>query len=120
MQFDVWENEWRRINPGGPAADCPACALGRFDALDADAGDFAASLCGRDAVQIAPRNAARLDLKALAHRLGAAGEVKVNEYLVRLRAGEYELTIFRDARAIVRGTDDPALARSLYARYVGN
>jgi adenylyltransferase/sulfurtransferase len=45
--------------------------------------------------------------------------VKSNEYLVRLRAGGYELTVFRDARAIVRGTDDPATARSVYARYVG-
>jgi adenylyltransferase/sulfurtransferase len=58
-------------------------------------------------------------LKALAERLKAAGEVKVNEYLVRLRAEGYELTVFEDARAIVRGTDDAGVARSLYARYVG-
>lgn len=119
MQFDVWRNEWRRISSGGRAPDCPACALGRFESLDAEAGDVAAVLCGRDAVQVSPRVAASLDLEALAVRLRAAGEVKSNEYLVRLRAGGYELTVFRDARAIVRGTDDPATARSVYARYVG-
>jgi molybdopterin/thiamine biosynthesis adenylyltransferase len=119
MQFDVWRNEWRRIGAGARAADCPACVLGRFDALAAEGGDMTTVLCGRDAVQVTPRRAARIDLPALAARLSAAGEVKSNPYLVRLRAGDYELTVFGDARAIVRGTDDAALARSLYARYVG-
>jgi len=119
MQFDVWRNEWRRISAGARAPDCPACALGRFESLEAEAGDLATVLCGRDAVQVSPRGAVALDLDALAARLRAAGEVKSNEYLVRLRAGEYELTVFRDARAIVRGTDDAAVARSVYARYVG-
>ncbi len=119
MQFDVWRNEWRRISAGERAPDCPACALRRFDALGAESGDMTTVLCGRNAVQVTPRRAARVNLEALATRLSAAGEVKSNPYLVRLRAGEYELTIFQDARAIVRGTDDATVARSLYARYVG-
>src|SRR5215204_307364 len=94
MQFDVWRNEWRRISAGARAPDCPACALGRFESLEAEAGDLATVLCGRDAVQVSPRGAVALDLDALAARLRAAGEVKSNEYLVRLRAGEYELTVF--------------------------
>ena len=120
MQFDVWRNEWRRIALGSPAPDCPACALRRFEMLDAEAGDFLTMLCGRHAVQVAPRGATRIDLPALAERLRASGEVEANPYLLRLRVGEYELTIFQDARAIIRGTDDVGLARSLYARYVGN
>lgn len=119
MQFDVWRNEWRRIGLGERAADCPTCALGRYDALAAEAGDLATVMCGRDAVQVAPRAPARVDLEALAARLRSAGEVKVNPYLVRFRAGDYELTVFADARAIIRGTEDVNLARSLYARYVG-
>ena len=119
MQFDVWRNEWRQIGAGARVPDCPACGLRRFETLEAEAGDFAAVLCGRNAVQVSPRVAASLDLNALAERLSGAGEVKANEYLVRLRAGAYELTVFRDARAIVRGTDDPVTARSVYARYVG-
>jgi adenylyltransferase/sulfurtransferase len=119
MQFDVWRNEWRRISAGSRAADCPACALGRFETLDVGAGELTTVLCGRDAVQVSPPGAPSLDLEALATRLRAAGEVKANEYLLRLRADGYELTVFRDARAIVRGTDDPTVARTLYARYVG-
>jgi molybdopterin/thiamine biosynthesis adenylyltransferase len=119
MQFDVWRNEWRRISTGERATDCPACVLGRFETLEAEAGDLTTVLCGRNAVQVSPSIAAQVDLDALATRLSAAGEVKANPYLVRLRAGEYELTVFRDARAIVHGTDDATVARSLYARYVG-
>lgn len=119
MQFDVWRNDWRRIKLKGPEADCPTCALGRYETLDAEAGDLLTVMCGRDAVQILPRVAGRLNLEELAERLRAAGEVKVNPYLVRLRAGAYELTIFEDARAIIRGTDDLTTARTLYARYVG-
>jgi molybdopterin/thiamine biosynthesis adenylyltransferase len=120
MQFDVWRNEWRRIRLGAPSPDCPTCAHGRYETLEAEAGEMAAVMCGRDAVQISPAHASQIDLAALAARLRAAGEVKANEYLVRLSADGYELTVFKDARAIVRGTDDPAAARSLYARYVGS
>jgi adenylyltransferase/sulfurtransferase len=60
-----------------------------------------------------------LDLPALAEKLKTLGDLKQNEYLLRLIVGEYELTVFRDARAIVRGTDDVSTARSVYAKYVG-
>jgi len=120
MQFDVWNNEWRRIKLESPTPECKTCGLGRFETLDADAVDFATALCGRDAVQLSPRNSTRIDLAALAERLRSSGEVQINPYLLRLRAGEYELTVFQDARAIIRGTEDVPTARSLYARYVGN
>jgi len=119
MQFDVWRNEWRRVGLRRPAPDCTACVLGRFETLEAESGDMTTVLCGRNAVQVTPRRAATVDLDSLAARLRSAGEVKSNPYLVRLRAGEYELTVFKDARAIVSGTDDAVVARSLYARYVG-
>jgi molybdopterin-synthase adenylyltransferase len=120
MQFDVWQNEWRRINPGGPAADCPTCALGRFDTLQSAGGEFAAVLCGRNAVQISPNQAIRIDFGKLADRLRAVGEVKFNQYLLRFCKGEYELTVFPDARSIIRGTNEIFTARSLYAKYIGN
>jgi adenylyltransferase/sulfurtransferase len=120
MQFDVWRNEWRQIRLNEPATDCRTCGLGLYEMLAAEAGDFAVSLCGRDAVQVSPRSAAQVDLPALAERLRAAGEVQINSYLLRLRAGDYELTVFQDARAIIRGTSDVPTARSLYAKYIGN
>ncbi|HEY3028118.1 MAG TPA: ThiF family adenylyltransferase [Pyrinomonadaceae bacterium] len=120
MQFDVWRNEWRRVTLGPPSPDCPTCALGRFETLEADAGEFAAVLCGRNAVQISPTRATQVDLAALNERLRGSGEVKVNDYLLRFNADGYELTVFRDARSIIRGTDDVATARTLYAKYIGN
>jgi len=120
MQFDVWRNDWRQIRLNEPTPDCQTCGLGRYEMLEAEAGDFAVTLCGRDAVQVSPRQTTQVDLPALAERLRAAGEVKLNPYLLRLRAGDYELTLFQDGRAIIRGTDDVPTARSLYAKYIGN
>ncbi|MFZ0062455.1 MAG: ThiF family adenylyltransferase [Pyrinomonadaceae bacterium] len=120
MQFDVWRNEWRKIKPGPPAPDCPTCALKKFSTLEAAAGDFAAVMCGRNAVQISPSQPTQVDFKALAERLKGAGDVKFNDYLLRFRTGEFELTVFQDARSIIRGTDEMKTARSLYAKYIGN
>lgn len=120
MQFDVWRNEWRRIALSKPSPECSTCGHGRYETLEAEAGDFAAVLCGRNAVQITPKQTAQLDLAILAERLGALGEVKVNNYLLRLNVADYELTVFKDARSIIRGTDEISVARSLYAKYIGN
>jgi molybdopterin/thiamine biosynthesis adenylyltransferase len=119
MQIDIWQNDWRKIKLKEPRKDCQTCQQKRFEFLDAEGGDFVTTLCGRDAVQVAPPQAVQIDLENLAERLGKLGEVKQNEYLVRFQNGEYELTVFRDARAIIRGTDDTATARSIYAKYVG-
>lgn len=119
MQFDVWQNEWRKIRLGEPNPECQTCGQRKFESLNADSNDFEAVLCGRDAVQIAPRGATEIDLEGLAQKLKNVGEVKVNEYLLRFNAGEIELTVFRDARAIIRGCDDTAGARSVYARFIG-
>ena len=120
MQFDVWRNEWRKISPGSPSPECSTCALGHFDTLQPTAGEFAAVLCGRNAVQISPTVATRVDFERLAERLRASGEVKFNDYLLRFRTGDYEVTVFQDARSIIRGTGEITTARSLYAKYIGN
>ena len=120
MQFDVWTNDWRRINPGSARNDCPTCGLGLFESLNPDAIEGAAVLCGRDAIQILPARATALDFKSLASRLENAGVVKFNDYLLRFETGQFELTVFPDARSIIRGTDEIAVARSLYAKYIGN
>jgi adenylyltransferase/sulfurtransferase len=118
-QWDLWANESRRIRLGPPNPDCPTCAHGIYAALDADNAAFAAVLCGRNAVQIAPPRPAKIDLAALAAQLRPLGEINTNAYLTRLQVDGYEITVFRDARAIIRGTDDVTTARALYAKYVG-
>src|SRR5215471_4017335 len=120
MQFDVWRNEWRKISIGRPMPECATCGLGDYETLNAEARDFAAVMCGRHAVQISPSNSVHIDLDALRRKLESSGDVKANDYLLRFRTGEYELTIFQDARSIIRGTDDIATARSLYSKYIGN
>ena len=119
MQFDVWRNEWRRISIGAPVTDCPACSRHEFATLEPGNGDFTAVLCGRHAVQVSPSRPARIDLNLLGKRLAPSGEVRLNDYLLRFQTGEFEMTIFQDARSIIRGTDDVPTARSLYARFVG-
>ncbi|HEX5834938.1 MAG TPA: ThiF family adenylyltransferase [Pyrinomonadaceae bacterium] len=119
MQFDVWRNEWRKIAVGGPSPDCRTCSLREYQTLD-PTSETAAVLCGRDAIQISPSQPTSINLSSLAERLRPSGDVKFNEYLLRFKTGPFELTVFKDARSIVRGTDQIATARSLYAKYIGN
>lgn len=120
MQFDLWANDRQRIKLSEPDPDCRACGMRKFDFLDTETPEFSAVLCGRNAVQIAPPQAVTLDLEQLAGRLQFVAAVNQNEYLLRFTSGELEMTVFRDGRAIVKGTDDVAAARSMYARFVGS
>ncbi|MCM8748002.1 ThiF family adenylyltransferase [Thermomicrobiaceae bacterium CFH 74404] len=117
--FDVWTHELVRIDLPARNPECPTCGLGRYEFLDRTLPTQTIQLCGRDAVQVVVHPRASLSFPALAERLSRSGEVSYNRYLMRFRAGAYELTIFPDGRAIVRGTTDPAEARSIYARYIG-
>jgi molybdopterin-synthase adenylyltransferase len=120
MQFDIWANDRQRIKLGEPNADCKCCGQAIYEFLDSETQEFSAVLCGRDAVQIAPPRSTVVDLKALAARIGSISDVKQNEYLLRFTAGENEMTVFADGRAIIKGVDDIAVARSLYSRFVGS
>jgi adenylyltransferase/sulfurtransferase len=120
LQFDVWQNDWRKIRLSHPTPDCPACGGRRFEFLDAESLEFSAVLCGRNAVQISPARPVSINLGAVAEKLSHLTDVKQNEYLVRFTADGNEITIFRDARAIISGTDNVSVARSLYARFVGS
>ena len=119
MQIDVWSNDWHRIKLASPNPDCKCCGHREFEFLNAEAQEFSAVLCGRNAVQIAPPRPTDLDLASFASRLNSSTPVKQNEYLVRFEVAGHEVTLFKDARAIIKGTDDVAAARSIYAKYVG-
>jgi len=119
LWIDCWFNTIQRTPIEEPVPDCPTCQQRHFEFLDRAAAAPAATLCGRDAVQVRPTSPGEINLPALAGRLAAVGDVRQNPHLVRLVVPPHELTIFRDGRAIVKGTSDPAVARGLYARYVG-
>jgi len=115
--IDVWSGRIRQVEQPGPVAGCPACGERRFLHLE-ETGRSPVSLCGRNAVQVHERDRP-LDLEALKQRLAPLGEVRTNEFALRFTIPPYEMTIFPDGRAIIKGTADTGLARSLYARYVG-
>ena len=116
-RMDVWEGTVRQTSQPAPDPDCPTCARRDFVHLNG-ARRAPISLCGRNAVQI--HAAARpLDLNELKQRLTALGEVRANDFALRFSQPPFEMTIFPDGRAIIKGTTDPGVARSLYARYIG-
>jgi adenylyltransferase/sulfurtransferase len=114
---DVWTGEIRQVAQPGPVRDCPACGLREFPYLSGERR-APVSLCGHNAVQIHERSRP-LELQELARRLAPLGPVRANEFALRFEAAPYLLTIFPDGRAIIKGTTDVGVARSLYARYVG-
>ena len=115
--IDVWSGTIRQLAPPARDPDCPCCVRREFVYLD---GSRRApiSLCGRNAVQIHERSRP-LDLADLAARLGAVAAVRSNEFALRVALDPYELTVFPDGRAIIKGTTDVGVARSIYARYIG-
>ncbi len=119
LYVDAWTATLEQLEVGKRDAPCPACDLGNFEFLEGRAGSFVTTLCGRDAIQIRLRGQSQVSLAELARRLAPAGEVTINPHMLRFRVDAYELTVFPDARAIIRGTTDEDVARSLYARYIG-
>ena len=115
----MWSNERQKIKLGAPDPNCPTCGGHKYEFLDAEVTEFSAVLCGRDAVQIAPPVPVEMDLEQLARRLTQVGDIKVNDYLLRFVSDQNEVTVFRDGRAIIKGTDDISAARSIYARLIG-
>jgi adenylyltransferase/sulfurtransferase len=115
---DIWTGAIRRISQPPPDPECPACGRREFAYLEG-AGRAPVSLCGRNAVQVHERTRP-LDLAALKVSLEALGEVRANEFALRFFLPPYEMTVFPDGRAIIKGTGDTGIARSLYARYIGS
>jgi molybdopterin/thiamine biosynthesis adenylyltransferase len=118
LAYDIWDNRFRQVRPRIDPK-CRACGAREFSYLERG-GTAHISLCGRNSVQIHQREPRSLDLAALKARLEPLGPVRANEFLLRCVLDPYELTVFPDGRAIIRGTQDPAVARGIYARYIGS
>ena len=118
VTIDVWSGERAALDTDIPHLECPTCGGRRFSRL-ASQSSTSARICGRDAVQVPARDRP-VDLVALAQSLSPLGEVRASELAVRFLCPPYALTVFPDGRAIVKGTQDLGVARSLYARYVGD
>jgi adenylyltransferase/sulfurtransferase len=118
LSFDVWCNERAEVAADKPRPGCRACDQHEFPHL-AGEGRPHITLCGRNSVQIHERHRP-IDLAQMSERLKPHGIVRHSEFVLKFWHDPYEMTLFPDGRAIIKGTTDTAIARSLYARYIGN
>jgi adenylyltransferase/sulfurtransferase len=121
LALSVWRDGFRSVRSfadARPREGCPVCARERFPALESEGAEIV-KLCGRRSVQVAPSARERPDFDALEERLARVGRVRRSPQLLNADLEGVSLTIFSDGRCVVRGTEDPGRARSLYDRYVG-
>jgi len=118
LSFDVWRNERAEVAAANPRKGCRACGEREFIHL-AGEGRPHITLCGRNSVQIHERHRP-VDFSEMSARLQPHGAVRHNDFVLKFWHEPYEMTLFPDGRAIIKGTTDTAVARSLYARYVGS
>jgi len=118
LSFDVWRNERAEVAADKPRAGCRTCGEHDFPHL-AGEGRPHITLCGRNSVQIHERHRP-VDLAQLSEQLQPLGTVRHNDFVLKFWHEPYEMTLFPDGRAIIKGTTDKTIARSLYARYVGS
>ena len=123
VHVDAWSGRLVNMNVASvrEGGDCPSCGRGEFVYLDGKQSSTTASLCGRNAVQVHPPSCTPIDLSVMAAKLEPVAGVSLtrNQFLLRATVDSYELTLFPDGRAIIKGTDNPDVARSLYAKYFG-
>jgi hypothetical protein len=118
LSYDVWTNERAEIQAGKPHAGCRVCDAHDFVHLRGE-GRPHITLCGRNSVQIHERHRP-VDFAEMDERLKAHGTVRHNDFVLKFWREPYEMTLFPDGRAIIKGTTDTGVARSLYARFVGS
>lgn len=122
IMVDLWNWSFRQLKVAGllGKVDCPTCQRREFDWLEGRMGSHTTTLCGRNAVQIATRRTDKLDFAQLASKLVGIGDVRHNDFMLRFETDGHEFTVFPDGRAIIKGTNDIARAKTLYAQYLGS
>ena len=122
MSFDLWENQvWAfNLSQLQRDSDCPACGRRIFEFLEGKHEGKTVALCGRDAVQVHRDTPGVVDFPTIAGRLAPLGAVSFNEFLLKAVIDRFEIALFRDGRAIVRGTQDVEEARRVYAKFIGS
>ena len=124
VTFDLWTNMIKtlKLEDEKPRKSCKCCGLGIFEYLEAKEKNqtYTTSLCGRNAVQVSKGESFSLDFDELTQKLNRLCEVKSNPFIMTFTIDEYEISAFKDGRAIIKGTNEPAIARSVYAKYIGS
>ncbi len=119
--YDVWTREAKQFRLEGlrDQTDCPACKQGKFEYLSGEQAPKTTTLCGRNAVQVVRPSQTRMDFESLAERLKPLGTIKFNRFMLQAQIDGFDFTVFPDGRAIIKGTNDHAQAKTLYSKYVG-
>ena len=115
--MDVWRGDFSHLKLS-KRADCPACR-GEYEYLEARFGTRTTALCGQNSVQVLNPETSEVSLAKLAKRLNSVGEVSYNEFMLHFKVDNHEVVVFPDGRAIVKDTNDEALAKGLYSKYIG-
>ncbi len=123
-EFDIWDLAFRTVPIQGlKDPECPCCEAGTYELLESPDDVEAAALCGQHTIQVPPTGSGGVDLVTLAARLERVASVQLTPHMLRASLRDEHagmvLTVFPTGRALVRGTDRPEVARSLYARFVG-
>ncbi len=119
LVLDPWYNDQREVEVGR-REDCVCCSRKEYDFLDAKARDVVVALCGRDACSVTPSKSAELSFDEMEKRFAKVGRTKAGMATLTLYADGYEIVLFKDGRALIKGTDDESKAKSIYSQYVGH
>ncbi len=119
MVLDPWHNEQREIEVT-KRDDCICCVKNEYDFLNAKSRDVVVALCGRDACSVTPSKSAEISFDEMEKRLAKVGKTKSGLATLTLSVDGYEIVLFKDGRALIKGTDDESKAKSLYSQYVGH
>ena len=121
LEIDVWETNFRQIDISElkDTNSCPTCKLHNYEFLEAEAGVMTTLLCGKNAIQVMSRNIGNIDLRHLEQRLGSIADVSCNDFMLKFKIKDHAFTVFPDGRAIITGTADTSIAKSLYSKYLG-
>jgi len=116
--YDIWDHIFQKISILRND-NCECCVKHNYEFLNAKKKETTISLCGRGAIQINPAERMKISFEDLAYKLKRLGEVEIRDIILRFKISEYEINIFKDGRAIVIGTNDEKIAKSIYAKYIG-
>jgi adenylyltransferase/sulfurtransferase len=118
MFVDVWGKVFEKIKVKRKK-DCFICGEGRVKKKEKNRVVKITSMCGRNMVQILPKEEKKVSLKELKERLSQIGEVSFKGYLLVCKVKNYELLIFPDMRVLIKGTNDEKEGEKIYTKYIG-
>jgi len=118
LVMDLMERSFEKITVK-KRDDCPVCTHGEFEYLNQKGPLEPIELCGREMMQFTPQREMEVSLEYLRGKLEKSGNVSYLGSLLKFKVDKYELIVFPDGRAFIKGTIDKKIAKGLYAKYIG-